>query len=98
MNIAEIILHQIYTIDRQALKAYGAHHFQEIPKSDEFEGGVRFSVKGLFLQGDVLIFLTWLDDYTIVFLNQDGTKIKEYINVYCDMLVDVLDYIELGEV
>jgi hypothetical protein len=38
-----------------------------------------------------------MDEYKIIFLNQKGVPIKEVNGVYCDMLVEVLDYIENGD-
>ncbi len=38
-----------------------------------------------------------MDEYKIFFLNQNGILIKEVNGVYCDMLVEVLDYIEYGD-
>jgi hypothetical protein len=42
----------------------------------------------------VRIQLKWIDTYTISFLNKNGEVVKKVEDVYCEMLVDVLDYIE----
>ena len=36
----------------------------------------------------------WIDTYTITFFNKKGNAVKDVEDVYCDMLVDILDYIE----
>ena len=97
MEIAKIIIEQINSIDRWALGAYGSNNFYHIPESPEFAGGLIFSVNGLVHKGKVKILLTWMDEYKINFLNQNGISIKEVNGVYCDMLVEVLDYIEFGD-
>jgi hypothetical protein len=96
MSIARTIIQQITALDPWALPAFGSSNFLEIPESDYYAGGLMFSVKGLTFQGNVFIFLKWSDEYMIVFMS-DGIKVKEYDNVYCDMLVDILNYIEFGD-
>lgn len=97
MEIAKTIIEQINSIDRWAQGAYGSTNFYHIPESPEFAGGLIFSVNGLVHKGKVKILLTWMDEYKIFFLNQNGILIKEVNGVYCDMLVEVLDYIEYGD-
>jgi hypothetical protein len=96
MSIAQTIIQQITALDPWALPAYGASNLLEIPESNEFMGGLMFAVKGLKFQGNVFIFLKWSDEYNIVFMS-DGIIVKECDNVYCDMLVDVLNYIAHGD-
>jgi hypothetical protein len=97
MKISRIIIEQINSIDKWALGAYGSTNFYHIPETPEFSGGLMFSVNGLVHKGKVKILLTWMDEYKIIFLNQKGVSIKEVNGVYCDMLVQVLDYIEYGD-
>jgi hypothetical protein len=40
--------------------------------------------------------LNWLDEYEIRFVDENQTTVNEVKGVYCDMLVDVLDFIEDG--
>ena len=52
-------------------------------------------VNGLHHKGEVKILLKWIDVYEIQFLNRSEI-IKQYDDVYCDTLVEILDYIEIG--
>ena len=94
MEIAKTILEQIKYGDKWALMAYGSKHFVALPESKEFQGGLQFEVNGLKHIGTVRIQLKWIDTYTITFINKKGVTVKEVEDVYCDMLLDVLDYIE----
>ena len=94
MEIAEIILGQIKYLDKMALLAWGAKSFVALPKSKDVQGGLRFKVNGLRFQGWVTIELTYLDEYTISFINEDVEMVKVSHGIYCDMLVDVIDYVE----
>jgi len=95
MTIPQIIISQIQSIDNWALSAYGSNNFYSIDELSEYQGGLGFSVNGLHHKGEVKILLKWVDVYEIQFLN-NSEIIKQYDDVYCDMLVDVLDYIEIG--
>ena len=94
MEIAKTILEQIQYADRSALMAWGAQNFAAISESKEFQGGLQFHVNGFHFKGIVKIQLKWIDTYTITFINKRSGIVKEVEDVYCDMLVDVLDYIE----
>lgn len=94
MKIAQIILDQIKYADRSALMAWEANSFCAISESKEFEGGLCFKVNGLKHKGWVKIGLRWADDYSIIFINQNREVVKTIEGVYCDMLVDVIDWIE----
>lgn len=93
MQIAKTIISQINYADRSALLAWGASNFLALQESKEFQGGVSFKVNGLVFKGEVKIELRWVDDYTVSFV-RNGKTIKQYECVYCDMLVDIIDYIE----
>ena len=41
-----------------------------------------------------MIELRWVDDYTVSFLSKQGDVLRKVEGVYCDMLVDILDWIE----
>jgi hypothetical protein len=97
MEIAQTIVHQIIATDPTAFLRYKASLFQVIPQSKKFEGGLRFTAIGKFIQGYVSIYLTWRDDYTVVFFSTDGVPQQTYTGVYCDMLVTILDFINSGE-
>ena len=96
MNISQIIIHQINILDRWALPAYGSKDFNLIEESKDYQGGITFKVNGLKHKGQVSILLKWTDVYVINFI-KNGKSIREVEEVYCDMLVEVLDYIEFGE-
>ena len=94
LSIANEILRQIKCLDRSALMAWGSSNFLALPESKEFQGGVRFNVNGLTHKGLVVVELRWMDDYTVSFINKKGELVKQVEGVYCDMLVDVIDFIE----
>lgn len=94
LDIAKTIMGQIMNTDPYALPAWGARHFVALPESKEFQGGLRFRVSGLKFQGLVQIELRWVDDYTITFINDAGVAGKVVECVYCDMLVEVIDWVE----
>ena len=94
MDIAQTIINQIKFTDRSALMAWGAQHFAAIGESKEFQGGVSFKVNGLVHKGWVSIKLRWVDDYTITFTNRKHEVVKTIEGAYCDMLVEVIDWIE----
>jgi hypothetical protein len=94
MEIAQTILEQIKYADRSALLAWGAKNFSAISESKEFEGGLAFQVDGLVHKGWIQICLRWADDYTIIFINKNREVVKTSKGIYCDMLVDVIDWIE----
>lgn len=94
MEIAQTILEQIKYADRSALLAWGAKNFSAISESKEFEGGLAFQVDGLVHKGWVQICLRWADDYTIIFINKNREVVKTSKGICCDMLVDVIDWIE----
>lgn len=93
-EIAKTILQQIQYGDRWFLPAVGAKNFVALPKSLEFQGGVKFTVNGLKHTGFILIELSWSDDYKISFLTKTGETIKQVEGAYCDMLVPILDWVE----
>ena len=94
MAIAETILEQIQYADRYALWAWGATNFVALQESKEFQGGLEFQVNWLTHKGWVKVGLRWVDDYTIVFINQNRELVKTTEEIYCDMLVPAIDWIE----
>lgn len=94
ISIAKTILQQIQHGDRWFLPAVGAENFLALEQGPEFQGGVRFNVNGLKHKGIVEIGLRYVDDYTITFLSRTGEEIRKVEGVYCDMLVEILDWIE----
>ncbi len=94
LSIAKTILQQIQYADRWFLPAIGAKNFLALPESKLFSGGLRFACNGKHHIGIVEISLRWVDDYSISFISKSGDEIKSVEGVYCDMLVDVLDWIE----
>ena len=94
LSIAKTILQQIQYADRWFLPAIGAKNFLALTDSKMFQGGVRFNVNGLKHKGVVMIQLRWVDDYTISFINKNGEEVKSVEGVFCDMLIDVLDWVE----
>lgn len=94
MEIAKTIIEQIKYGDKWALMAYGSKNFIALPESKEFQGGLQFQCSGTEHKGLVRIQLKWIDTYTISFVNKNGEVVKKVEDVYCDILVDILDYIE----
>lgn len=94
ISIAKTIIKQIQYADKWFLAAIGAKNFLALPESKMFQGGLRFTCNGIKHKGLVEISLRWVDDYTITFLTKSGVEIKCIEGVYCDMLVDVLDWVE----
>jgi len=94
MEIARTILEQIQYADRSALLAWGATNFAVISESKEYQGGLAFKVNGLTHKGWVKVCLRWVDDYTIIFINKNREIVKTLVGCYCDMLVEVIDWIE----
>ena len=97
MDIAKTIVQQVIALDPWAFGAYGATKLSEISECSKYAGGLMFTVNGKKHKGNVLIFLKWSDVYKIVFMSEDGVPVREVDEIYCDMLVDVLDYIEFGD-
>jgi len=97
MEIAKTIVQQVIALDPWAFGAYGATKLCEIPECSKYAGGLIFTANGKKHKGNVLIFLKWSDVYKIVFMSEEGIPVKEVEEVYCDMLVDVLDFIEFGD-
>lgn len=94
ISIARTIINQINEFDRWALMAFGAQNFVALEENKEFQGGVRFNVNGLKHKGTVLIQLRWVDDYTVSFVNKKNEVVKSFECVYCDMLVQILNWLE----
>lgn len=94
MEIAQTILEQIKYADRSALMAWGARNFSAVSESKEFQGGLAFQVNGLTHKGWVKVCLRHVDDYTIIFINKNREVVKTFEGAYCDMLVEVIDWIE----
>ncbi|TXG36678.1 hypothetical protein [Seonamhaeicola maritimus] len=94
IQIAHTILNQIKILDRYALMAWGAKRFISLPESKGVQGGVQFKVNGLTFKNWVRVELTWLDVYNVTFINTRGEVVKQFDDVYCDMLVDIIDWVE----
>ncbi|MFA7272517.1 MAG: hypothetical protein WC044_01535 [Crocinitomicaceae bacterium] len=94
MAIATTIVNQINHGDPYALMAWGAEHFTALCPDDEFQGGLSFLVNGLIHKGWVRIQLRWVDDYTISFINKNHEVVKTYEGIYCDQLVQIVDFVE----
>ncbi|WP_282125624.1 hypothetical protein [Marinifilum flexuosum] len=94
--VAKIIIDQILCLDKSALMAWGAHDYVVLDSDSKQEGGIMLTVNGLKFQGQVEIRLQWNDTYTIRFLQND-TEIKRSENVYCDQLIEIIDWIEFGD-
>lgn len=95
-GVAKIILEQIICIDKVAMMAWGSSDYIICDSDDEQEGGIIFTVNGLKFKGQVEIRLQWNDTYTIRFLKGDE-EIKKVETVYCDQLVEIIDWIEFGD-
>jgi hypothetical protein len=96
--VAQTILNQMNAIDRRAVWAWGAKDFIGFNECDKNYGGLRFKAtnnpnfKSIF----ITITLDFNDTYTVQAwkILKGEVKVKaEHSNVYCDMLVDVIDSI-----
>lgn len=94
MEIAKTIMNQIKAIDYWALGAYGANTYASMSEDETRMGGLTFKVNGYNHKGWVKIELTWSDEYRIHFINRKRVNVKTVEGVYCDELVQVLDWIE----
>jgi hypothetical protein len=94
MQIAQTILNQIKCLDRYALMAWGAKSFCALSENKTRAGGLSFQVNGITHKGWVTIELDWLDTYNVIFTNKNRKVIKTFDGIYCDQLVDIIDYIE----
>lgn len=93
-DIAKTIIEQIRYADRSALMAWGATEFIALPESMEYQGGLQFKVNGLTFKGYVNVELRWVDDYRISFVNEHKEEVHAVEIAYCDMLVNVIDWVE----
>ena len=108
-QVAETIRQQIKALDPYALWAYGASNMVAITSKGEDElfshGGLSFKVKGLKHKGHIIVKLMGNDTYTIqawkIFMSGKKAGVadlkKEFTDVYCDQLVDVLDLVVEGK-
>lgn len=94
MEVAKTVMSQIKYGDPYALMAWGAKNFAAISPSEEFQGGLAFQVNGLKVKGWVKVQLRWMDDYTIAFINRNRKVIKTVEGVYCDQLIETIDFVE----
>lgn len=95
MSIANTIIQQIRYTDRMALCAWGvSKHVIATPSTKDYQGGVQMCVNGLRHVGYVQINLRYVDDYVVTFLNKKLEVVKEVVGVYCDQLVEIIDWIE----
>jgi hypothetical protein len=95
LSIANTIIQQIRYTDKMAMMAWGvSKHIVATPSDKEYQGGLQMCVNGLKHKGYVHVQLRWVDDYVVTFLNKKLEVVKEVNGVFCDMLVDVIDWIE----
>ena len=97
-QIAQTILNQINSLDKWAMPSYAAENLTVLPEQTTHQGGLYFKCNGYKVKGSVHILLHWNDTYTIKFFDNNRNLMKELDGVYCDQLVEVLDYIEEREV
>ena len=76
------------------MPSVGAKNFHSMSEDKEFSGGLGFMVNGLQHKGWVKIQLRWMDDYTITFVNKKREVVKVLKGIFCDQLVEMLDYVE----
>jgi hypothetical protein len=97
LQIAKTIVSQIMANDKWALGCYAAQKLETTPQQEDFQGGLKFQCNGYNVKGYTTIQLHWNDTYTISFYNRNKNLIKIVEGVYCDQLVEVLDFIEKQE-
>jgi hypothetical protein len=66
--------------------SWGAKNFINLANK-----GLIFKVNGNHHKGYVLITLGWNDTYNVYIISTHGNIVNEYKEVYCDMLVEVID-------
>ena len=93
-EIARTVLDQINYGDKWFLPAVGGKNFHSMSECKEFSGGLGFQCNGLNHKGWVKIQLRWTDTYTISFVNKKREVVRVVEGVYCDQLIEILDYIE----
>lgn len=103
-TIAKTILSQIKAADYWALAAWGANNYVAYTEGDQggeigyILGGIQFNVRGAKVNrgGRVIVYLMPNDTYTVrvgrLYRNK-WKDIKIVHDVYCDMLMNVIDRI-----
>ena len=90
--IADTIRQQIRAIDPWALMAYGATNLMVLNENQMYRGGLSMKVRGQRFKGVLEIQLMYNDTYRVRTYNQKLDRVKDEVSdVYCDMLVSVLD-------
>lgn len=92
-QLASTIKQQIQACDPWALFAYASERFSIVPESSENWGGLTWKVSPRRPVDRVSVMLDYNDTYRVQFF-ENGTKVKEVAEVYCDQLVTVLDWME----
>lgn len=97
LQTAKTIKTQIDSLDPRALFSYGAKDYIGSEPTDKHNGFLMFSVGGTRLYKQrvrVKITLEYNDTYTVEVYRVRGVNVTDLFkmtDVYCDMLVDVLD-------
>jgi hypothetical protein len=94
MEIAKTIIEQIKYADRFFLMAIGARNFACLSENKERMGGLEFQCNGFKHKGWCKVELKYNDTYRIQFVNKKRELVKTVEEVYCDQLVDILDFVE----
>lgn len=88
LQIATTIREQLYAGGRKIVWSWGAHEWQALPETREYDGGLQFRVKGRLYNGPVHIWLAYDDTYTIKLKDKAAKELK---NIYCNQLTEVVD-------
>ena len=83
-NVSETV--KLLTARGPIFFSWGVKNFTNLASK-----GLIFKVNGNHHKGYVLITLGWNDTYNVYIMSTHGNITDEYKEVYCDMLVDVID-------
>ena len=99
-TLAETINKQLHWQGVSIPMSWGIHAKKALPEKTEEDfkmGGLQFQVQGAKFKGHIRILLNWDDTYIVRFgkLRKGFRLVKEYTDVYCDDLVNLIDdYVE----
>ena len=85
LSIAKEIQNQLFHFGKEKVWSWGAHSYEG------GENSLQFKVQGYKLKGSVHITLNGSDLYDIVFKNVNGGIVKTLNDIYCDLMVELID-------
>ena len=94
MEVAKTIVAQIKNGDPYFLMAVGAKNLACLSETNERIGGLEFQCNGLAMVGWCKIELKYNDSYRLIFVNRKREIVKTVDEIFCDQLIEFLDFIE----